>query len=222
MIHKSCKTPISFRRFCQEGDEVSLADVAYGYPLEKNRYVLLEKKEIDSARPESGNTILLDRFVNFFEIDPHFFDNTYLLLPDRSEEAYSLLRAVMEKTGKAGLGKITFRSKERLVLVHYYRGAIVATTLHYVDEVMDPQIFPALNGLAEPVEKEMDLAIQIIKGLSGDLDLSGFKDRYKERIEIMVKSKMAGTISIQEKKTAKMPGKNLMESLRLTAESLKK
>lgn len=222
MIHKSCKTPISFRRFCQEGDEVSLADVAYGYPLEKNRYVLLEKKEIDSARPESGNTILLDRFVNFFEIDPHFFDNTYLLLPDRSEEAYSLLRAVMEKTGKAGLGKITFRSKERMVLVHYYRGAIVATTLHYVDEVMDPQIFPALKGLAEPVEKEMDLAIQIIKGLSGDLDLSSFKDRYKERIEIMVKSKMAGTISIPEKKTAKMPGKNLMESLRLTAESLKK
>jgi DNA end-binding protein Ku len=221
MLHRSCKTPISFKRICQEGEEVSLADIIYGYPLEKNKYVLLDKKEIDSARLDSKNTILLDRFVNFFEIDPHYFDNTYLLLPDRSEEAYSLLRAVMEKTGQAGLGKITFRSKERLVLAHYYRGAIVATTLRYADELMDPQLFPALQDLAEPGERELDLAMQIIKSLSGELDLKGYKDKYRERIEALVKSKMAGTVVIAEKKRARPPAKSLMEALRLTAESLK-
>jgi DNA end-binding protein Ku len=221
MLHKSCKTPISFKRFCQEGEEVSLADIVYGYPLEKNKYVVLEKKEIDAARPDSKNTILLDRFVNFFEVDPHYFDRTYLLLPDRSEEAYSLLRAVMEKTGLAGLGKITFRSKERLVLVHCYREAVVATTLRYANEVLDPQIFPALQALAEPGEGEVDLAMQIIKSLSGELDLSGYKDQYKERIEALVKSKMAGALAFQEKKRARPPAKSLMEALRLTAESLK-
>jgi DNA end-binding protein Ku len=221
MLHKSCKTPISFKRFCQEGEEVSLADIVYGYPLEKNKYVVLDKKEIDAARPDSKNTILLDRFVSFFEIDPHYFDHTYLLLPDRSEEAYSLLRAVMEKTGQAGLGKITFRSKERLVLVHYYREVVVATTLRYPDEVLDPQIFPALQALAEPGEGELDLAMQIIKSLSGELDLSGYKDQYKERIEALVKSKMAGALAFPEKKRARPPAKSLMQALRLTAESLK-
>jgi DNA end-binding protein Ku len=221
MLHKSCKTPISFKRVCQEGEEVPLADIVYGYPLEKNRYVLLEKKEIDSARPDSKNTILLDRFVNFFEIDPHYFDLTYLLLPDRSEEAYSLMRAVMEKTGQAGLGKITFRSKERLVLVHYYRGAIVATTLRYEDEVMNPQIFPALQNLAGPEARELDLALQIIKSLSGELDLKGYKDRYRERIEALVRSKMAGALVVPEKKRERPHAKSLMEALCLTAESLK-
>jgi len=221
MMHKSCKTPISFKRICQEGDEVSLADIVYGYPLEKNRYVLLDKKEIDSARPDSKNTILLDRFVNFFEIDPHYFDTTYLLLPDRSEEAYSLMRAVMEKTGRAGLGKITFRSKERLVLVHYYREAIVATTLRYEDEIMNPAVFPALQDLPQPEERELDLASQILESLSGELDLAGYKDQYREKIEALVKSKMEGTVIIPEKKRARPPAKSLMEALRQTAESLK-
>jgi len=221
MLHKSCKTPISFKRICQEGEEVSMADIIYGYPLDKSKYVLLEKKEIESARPDSKNTILLDRFVNFFEIDPHYFDTTYLLLPDRSEEAYSLMRAVMEKSGRAGLGKITFRSKERLVLVHYYRGAIVATTLRYDGEIMDPHIFPSLQDLAEPGEKELDLAIQIIESLSGELDLTGYKDQYREKIEALVKSKMEGTVIIPEKKRARPPAKSLMEALRQTAESLK-
>jgi len=58
--------------------------------LGKNNYAVLEKKEIEAARPESKNTIALDRFVNFFEIDPHHFEKTYLLLPDRSEDAYLL------------------------------------------------------------------------------------------------------------------------------------
>ena len=221
MLHKKCKTPISFRRICQEGEEVSLADIIYGYPLDKTRYVLLEKKEIDSARPDSKNTILLDRFVNFFEIDPHYFDTTYLLLPDRSEEAYSLMRAIMEKTGRAGLGKITFRSKERLVLVHYYWGAIVATTLRYDGEIMDPHIFPALRDLAPPGEKELALAAQIIESLSGELDLTGYKDQYREKIEALVKSKMEGTVIIPEKRRARPAAKSLMEALRQTAESLK-
>jgi len=41
----------------------------------------------------------------------------------------------MEKTGKGAIGRITFRSRERPVLVHYYRQAVVATTLRYPEEV---------------------------------------------------------------------------------------
>ncbi len=222
MLHKSCQTPISFKRFCQEGEEVAFSDIVYGYPLGNSKYVVLDKKEIEKAKPQSRNTIALDRFVNFFEIDPHYFEDTYLLLPDRSEEAYSLLRSVMEKTGKAAIGRITLHTRERVVLVHYYRQAVVATTLRYADEVVDPQIFPALANLPQPQEKELQLAEQIIKSMSGELDLKAYRDQYKERIEALVRSKMAGAVIVPEKK--KKPGpaaKSLMEALRLTAESLK-
>jgi DNA end-binding protein Ku len=221
MLHKSCKTSISFKRFCQEGEEVTLADIVYGYPLGKDRYAVLEKKEIEAARPESKNTIALDRFVNFFEIDPHYFGKTYLLLPDRSEEAYSLLRTVMEKTAKAAIGRITMHSRERPVLVHYYRQAVVATALKYPEEVLDPLVYQAIKDLPEPQESELKLATEIIKSLSGELDLSAYHDQYKERIEALVKSKMAGAVAVPEKKKARPTAKSLMEALRLTAESLK-
>ncbi len=221
MLHRSCKTQISNKRFCQEGEEVTLADIVYGYPLGKDRYAVLEKKEIEAARPESKNTIALDRFVNFFEIDPHYFEKTYLLLPDKSEEAYSLLRTVMEKTAKAAIGRISLRSRERPVLVHYYHQAVVATTLRYPEEVLDPEGYQAIRDLPQPQEKELELAMQIIKSLSGELDRSSYRDRYKERIEALVRSKMAGTVEVQEKKRTRPPAKSLMEALRLTAESLK-
>jgi DNA end-binding protein Ku len=221
MLHRSCRTAISNRRFCQEGEEVTLADIVYGYPLGNNRYAVLEKKEIEAARPESKNTIALDRFVNFFEIDPHYFEKTYLLLPDKSEEAYSLLRTVMEKTAKAAIGRITLRSRERPVLVHYYRQAVVATTMRYPEEVSDPQSYQAILELPEPQEKELELAMQIIKSLSGELDLSAYHDQYKERIEALVRSKMEGAVAVPEKKKARPAAKSLMEALRLTAESLK-
>lgn len=221
MLHRSCKTPISFKRICQEGEEVPLADTVYGYPLGKGKYVILEKKEIDSMKPESKNTIALDRFVNFFEVDPHYFEKTYLLLPDRSEDAYSLLRSVMEKSGKAAIGRITMHSRERPVLVHYYRQAIAATTMKYPDEVLDPEGYAVLKELPVPREKELELANEIIKGLSGDLDFDAYKDGYRERIETLVKSKMEGVVVLPEKKKAGPAAKSLMEALRMTAESLK-
>ena len=221
MLHRSCKTPISFKRICQEGEEVPLADTVYGYPLGQGKYVILEKKEIDSMKPGSKNTIALDRFVNFFEVDPHYFEKTYLLLPDRSEDAYSLLRSVMEKTGKAAVGKITMHSRERPVLVHYYRQAIAATTMRYPNEVLDPEGYAVLKELPVPKEKELELANEIVKGLSGDLDFDDYKDEYRERIEGLVKSKMEGVVVLPEKKKARPAAKSLMEALRMTAESLK-
>ena len=221
MLHRSSKTQISNKRFCQEGEEVTLADIVYGYSLGKDRYAVLEKKEIEAARPESKNTIVLDRFVNFFEIDPHYFEKTYLLFPDKSEEAYSLLRTVMEKTAKAAIGRISLRSRERPVLVHYYRQAVVATTLRYPEEVLEPENYQAIRDLPEPQEKEQELALEIIKSLSGELDLSSYHDQYKERIEALVRSKMAGTVAVPEKKKTRPAAKSLMEALRLTAESLK-
>jgi len=221
MLHKACQTPISFKRYCQEGEEVALADIVYGYPLGKDKYVVLDKKEIDKVKPESRRTIAIDRFISFFEVDPHYFERSYLLLPDRSEEAYSLLRAVMEKTGKAAIGKITMHSRERPVIVHYYRQAIAATTMRYPDEILDPSGYALLKELPQPSEKEMELALEIVRGLTGVLDYSAYEDEYKKRIQALVRSKMEGVVIVPEKKREKPPAKSLMEALRATADSLK-
>ncbi|HUI39405.1 MAG TPA: hypothetical protein VLY86_00585, partial [Methanothrix sp.] len=75
--------------------------------------------------------------------------------------------------------------------------------------------------LPEPTIKEMELAKEIVKGLTGDLDLSSYKDEYREKIEALVRSKMEGSVVAKEKKRARPAAKSLMDALRQTAESLK-
>jgi DNA end-binding protein Ku len=221
MLHKSCSTPISYKRFCGEGDEVSESEIVYGYKLERGKYLLFDKKEISSAKPESSKVIALDRFVNFFLADPHYFERTYLLVPDGSEAAYSLLRKTLEKTGKAAIGKMTMSSKERIVLIHYYENAIVATTMRYFDEVLDPSIMQEIKNLPEPGEKEMALAKDIADRLTGDLDLSEYYDGYRERMEALISSKLKGEVLHLEKRQKRPATKSLMEALSETANSLK-
>jgi non-homologous end joining protein Ku len=45
--------------------------------------------------------IELDEFIEFFQVDPHYFERTFLLIPKNSEKPYALLRKVLEKTGLA-------------------------------------------------------------------------------------------------------------------------
>jgi DNA end-binding protein Ku len=54
-------------------------------------------------------------------VDPHYFEKTFLLIPNDSEKPYALLRKVLEKTGLAAIGKVTMSTKEWVVLIHYYQ-----------------------------------------------------------------------------------------------------
>jgi non-homologous end joining protein Ku len=61
--------------------------------------------------------IELDRFIEFFHVDPHYFERTFLLIPDNSDKPYALLRKVLEKTSLAAIGEMTMSTKERVVLI---------------------------------------------------------------------------------------------------------
>jgi DNA end-binding protein Ku len=93
--------------------------------------------------------------------------------------------------------------------------------MKYPDEVLETEGYAVLKELPVPQEKELQLALEIVKGLSGDLDFNSYKDEYRERIEVLVRSKMEGVVIVPDTKKAKPPAKSLMEALRMTAESLK-
>ena len=220
MIHEKCETPISFKKVCEQGEEVMDKEIVYGYEISRGEYILLQKEEIDQVKPESSHVVKLDSFIDFYEVDPHFFEKTYLLIPNRSEEAYALLREVMKKRGKGAVGKITMYSREKIVLVHFYRGALVATILRYQDEILDPGIAPQLAGLPTPSEEELRLAGEIVEKLTAPFDLSRYSDRYREHLEEMIRAKQKGEKVTIFKKTREAPARNLMEALRKTAKSL--
>ena len=163
--------------------------------------------------------IRISKFVDYFSVDPIYFDKTYALMPEKSKEAYSLLLTALEKKNKAGAGRITLRTKEYPALLHAYKGALVLTTLRYAYDVVDPQDFEEVHKLKEPEKAELDMAIKIVSDLSGEFDISEFEDTYMKRVEELIAQKVKGE-KIHIEKPPEVEAKGLMVALRETLKQL--
>ena len=221
LLHRKDKNPIHYVRVCEHDNEVvPWEDVVKGYEVGKDEYVIFEKDELEALKPESDRKISLDKFVYSLSVDPAYYQKSYILLPDKIVEPYSLLLHAFRESGRAGVGRITLRTKEYPALVREYRQALVLTTLHYPGEIVDCDSIEELQEMPEPKEKEIELATRIIDDLSGDFDINEFHDSYRERVEEAVEKKLKGeTIKIERPKAEE--AKELMEALEETLEKMK-
>jgi DNA end-binding protein Ku len=122
---------------------------------------------------------------------------------------------------KAGIGRITLRTKEYPVLLHPYGGALVLTSLRYAYEIADPDDLEELKKLKEPKTEELGLAKKIIADLSGKFDITEYEDAYEKKVEEIIAKKMKGeTITVE--KPQKEEAKELMVALQETLKQLKK
>ena len=110
---------------------------------------------------------------------------------------------------------VTLRTKEYPALVREYHEALILTTLHYADEIVNPPDLEEIQRLTEPPEKEMALAEKIIGDLSGDFDVAEFEDTYRDRLKDLIQKKMEGkTVTIE--KPAAEEARELMDALQET------
>jgi DNA end-binding protein Ku len=221
-LHKNDGHPLKYQKVCTKDNKViPWEEVAKGYEVTKNEYVIFDKEELEAVKPESDKRIRLDKFVDYFAVDPVYFDRSYVLMPDKSAEAYNLLLTAFEKKGKAGVGRITLRTKEYPALVHAYKNALVLTTLRYAYDVVDPRGFEELHKLKEPEKAELDLAVKIVTDLSGEFDITEYKDTYKQKVEELIKKKLKGQ-TVTPEKPVQEEVKGLMVALRDTLKQLEK
>ena len=221
-LHKTDGQPLKYVKMCTKDDKiVPWAEVVRGFEVSKNEFITLDKNELDAVKPESDRRIRISKFVDYFSVDPIYFDRTYALMPDKSKEAYSLLLTALERKGKAGAGRITLRTKEYPALLHTYKGALVLTTLRYAYDVVDPQTFEDLQKLKEPDKAELDMAIKIVTDLSGEFDITEFQDSYLKRVEELIAQKIKGE-KIHVEKAPEVEAKGLMVALRETLKQLEK
>jgi DNA end-binding protein Ku len=219
-LHKTDGQPLKYVKMCTKEDKiVPWNEVVRGYQVSKDEYITFEKAELDAVRPESDKRIRISKFVDYFSVDPIYFDRTYALLPDKSKDAYGLLLNALQRTNKAGAGRITLRTKEYPALLHTYKGALVLTTLRYAYDVVDPRDFEKLSKLPEPEKAELDLAVKIVSDLSGEFDITEFKDTYQQKVQALVEQKLKGE-RITVEKQPEMEAKGLMAALRETLKQL--
>jgi DNA end-binding protein Ku len=221
-LHKVDGQPLKYEKVCtKDGKVVPWEEVAKGYEVAKNEYVVFDKEELNAVRPESDMRIRVDKFVDYFSVDPTYFYSSYVLMPDKSNDAYGLLLAALQKMGKAGAGRITLRTKEYPALVHAYKDSLVLTTLRYAYDVVDPHDFEELKALKEPEKAELDLAVKIISDLTGEFDITEYTDSYRQKVKELIQKKLKGE-KIAVEKPAEEEVKGLMTALRETLKQLEK
>ncbi|MFA5295192.1 MAG: Ku protein [Methanoregulaceae archaeon] len=222
LLHRADGQPIRYQRVCvRDNQVVPWEDIVRGYEVDKGEFVVFENEELDAVKPESDKKIRLEKFVPTLAIDPVFFNTSYLLVPDRSDEAYSLLLAAFRQMGRAGVGMVTLRTKEYPALVREYHEALILTTLHYADEIVNPPDLEEIQRLSQPPEKELRIAEKIIGDLTGDLDVTEFRDSYRERVHELIEKKREGKTIIIEKPAAE-EARELMDALQETLARIRK
>lgn len=192
-LHQKDQGRIRNQRVCEEcNTEVEYKDLVRGYEYEKGRYAVLTNKDLDRISLESNKHIAITDFVGEREIDPMFFDKPYYLAPGRNgEKAYALLRDVLEKTHKVGIGKLVLHTHEQLGAIKTRGPLLVLELLRFADEVRHPPVLkvPSARGVAPG---ELKIAEQLINQLSTRFDSSKYEDSYQEALLGLIKQKMEG------------------------------
>lgn len=220
LLHRKDGQPLKYDRVCsRDGLVVPWNETVKGYEIRRGEFIVFEPEELRAAMPESDRKIRIDKFVYYLSLDPVYFESSYILVPDRSEEAYSLLVTALGELGRAAAGTITLRTKEYPVVVHVYDGALVLTTLRHADEVTQPHAFSILPSLPVPKESELALAKRIITELAGDFSINDYPDRYRESILALIDKKLAGEKIVYEEPHPE-EAKELMAALQETIATL--
>ncbi|GAA0654414.1 Ku protein [Kitasatospora atroaurantiaca] len=177
------------------GKEVAYGDIVKGYEIAEGEYVVFEPSELEDLSPGRSHTIEIRGFVELEQVDPIFFDKTYYLGPRGKEYAhvYALLHRALAETGRAGLATFSMRGKQYLAGVRAEEDLLVLQTMHYAEEVRDPRReVDNLPEQAEPREKELAAARQLIEALSIDWDPEEYHDTFGEQVRELVEAKLSG------------------------------
>ena len=218
-------SPISYKRWCSEGDhEVQYSEILRGYEVGKDRYVIIDDKDLENLPLPTAHSIDISEFVAVEDVEPGlYFDNAYYVEPEElGKKPYQLLRKALESTGKMAIAKIALRDKEHLAALHPNGKGLIMNTLHWPDEIRSTE---GLKGLEDEVKinpKELEMAKALIESLADTFDPERYKDEYREAVMKVVKAKMDGEV-IEAPEVAQ-PAKvmDLMEALRQSVEQAKK
>ena len=222
-LHDEDGGRVRMKRVCSiDGEEVGYEHIVKGYEYEKDRYVILTDDDFEAIPVESSRAIDIQQFVELEEIDPMQYKKSYYLVPEETgAKAYALLREALNRSGKVGIAKVSFRDKEHLAALRFRDEAFVLETMYWPDEIREAD-FGGVDVSAKIRPNELEMAQTLIDNLTADWDPAEFKDDYRDALLRTVEAKINGEeIEIVEAEpTAKVV--DLMEALKASVAAAKK
>ncbi|RYY39766.1 MAG: hypothetical protein EOO08_08830 [Chitinophagaceae bacterium] len=117
-------------------------------------------------------------------------ENTGLEVPYKDiVKTYALLQRALEKSELVGVANFPLRQRTHICLLRAYRGRLVLAQLRYAEELRE---LPSMEENVAVTEKELQLALQLVKQLSAPFDAAKFHDPYVQELKAIIEAKARG------------------------------
>jgi len=179
-VHGADGGRIRYKRVCEVcGQEIPYDQIERGYLAPDGRQAVLTKEDLEQLPLASSRTVDIVQFVDESEIDPVYFEKTYLIEANGvGVKPYVLLRDALAKTGKAGVVKVALRTRESLALIRPRGDLLVMDTMLWPDEVRDSQFAEPPTDV-KATQAEVGMAEMFIEQMSGEWRPDDYSDQYR-------------------------------------------
>ena len=214
-LHKKCLNRIRYQKYCDRCKKVvKETELIKGFDYEKGEYVTFTKEELSNMQIDSKDTIEIISFVDPKEIPVYYYEKGYILTSPKKSKAYSLFLEVLNKSKKVAIAKTTIGSKFYYVLLRYFEGSILMSTIYFNEEVN----IPDNNNEAKFTKKELDLAMALVSHLSGHFTPEDYQDDYQNQIKEAINKKIEGKPIKKKIRKKSSSMKDLVTSLQKSLE----
>lgn len=190
LLHAADLTPVDQRIVRKtDGEAVPKEERRKAFPLDGDTAVMLRPEELDEIEPEAEREIALCRFVPQNALSDQWYDRPYYLGPDEDEDAYFALAQAIERRRVAGIARWVMRKKRYVGALTVSQGHLMMITLRRAEQVLAVSVGASS---AEPDEKELRLAEQLVASVSDDFEPGLWQDEYRERVRRLIEAKRKG------------------------------
>ncbi len=194
MLDEKDLSPIKYKKVsAKDGKEVPWARIVKGYEYQKGQYVILSKDDLKAANPKATQTIDIEDFVDFADIDLMFLEKPYYLVPQKPGiKGYFLLVEALKKSKKVAIAKIVIRTKMHLAMIMAKDDYLVLELLRFGHELLDVDEVDYLSDIVKPkfTSKEIKMAEELIDGMSAKWNPEQYKDTYNDDVMKVIKLKI--------------------------------
>jgi DNA end-binding protein Ku len=206
-----------------DGAQIPRERVAKGFEVAPDEYVVLTNDEIKAADQPARKAVELEDFVPADQVDPVFYGKPYHLAPQKgAEDAYALLVAALEKTGRVGVGRVVLRAREQLVSVRPVDGVLRMQVMRFAEELVPGDTLDVAEPSKPPAKKEVQMAGALVDTLCAEWDPAKYEDTYRERVLEVVRRKEAGEELELPEPEAREESDDLMAALQASLDAAKK
>jgi DNA end-binding protein Ku len=215
-LHKKCHTRLRQPLYCPTHHRmVERSEVVKGYEDEKGHYIVIENEELKKIMPPSGKAMEIQAFVKGSQIDPIYFESSYLALPEKDNpKPYVLLVKALEDADRVGIAKVTIHQREYTVFIRPRSHGLTIHTMYFVNEIREVEGYGKITQEIKLRPQEVKLAEQLVESLSEDFKPEQYHDTYQENLKALIEAKRHGKTFVEEEAPKRAPVIDMMEALK--------